>query len=289
MMICLNCGEQYKDGTAMCQRCGAPLAQQQAIPPNMQYMMQQPQKKHGCLIAFGVTALIFVVFSGLSAILESSNKPANSNTSSISYTQDKNTSSNSNAKQNTNKTIQNEKKKITDCFEVVENASYKNSIGRTILIDKVLAKEDVSVSSTIILKDASENVIGKSEDTIHLVKGEYNYFRYYFENEPTDDTILDLSYKQASDWSVGTKDAVELVKYNHDDHHLYLSFKQIADEVSYFSRFKLLFYKDGKIVHDEDGYFSVYAENLNGKDSEDVAEITVYDIDFDEIEYICEP
>ena len=305
MMICPNCGEQYKDGTMNCQRCGAPLMQQytqqsQFQQPNPMFYQQQPKKKSSAIPI--VIVAVIAAFVGLQS-LGNHGKQEKAQTSSNSYSKDSSVSakteskekkqdsdSNVNASSKSNEVSKtDEKKSITDCYESVEHATYTNSIGRTILIDKVLAKEDVAVTSTIILKDAEDNVIGKSEDTIHLVKGEYNYFRFQFDKELTDDTKMEQKTKQASDWSVGTNDAVELVKYNQEDYHLYLTFRQIKDTVGSFSRFKLLFYKNGEIIHDEDGYFSVYAENLDGKDSEDVASLSIFDIDYDDIEYIFEP
>ena len=43
------------------------------------------------------------------------------------------------------------------------------------------------------------------------------------------------------------------------------------------------------IVDTEENYFSVSAQNLNGKGSTDVAEIWVYGVDFDRVEYVYEP
>ena len=187
------------------------------------------------------------------------------------------------------KDTETEKKSITDCFEVVDRAQYQNSIGDTILIEKVLAKEDVTVDYTMVVKDADGNVIDKSEDTVNLVKDEYNYFRFSFDNEISDDTQIETKVKQGSDWSVGQKDAVEMVEYNQVDYHLYITFRQTAEQIGSFSRFKLLFYKGDQIVHDEDGSFTVYAENLDGIGSEDVASLSIFDVDYDKIEYIFEP
>lgn len=301
MMICPNCGEKYKDGTISCQRCGSPLMQEfnpqiQFQQPNQPYPVyyQQQNKKNTAWIPIVILLVIFF-FIGMQKYgdyLRKEKSEINNN----SYSKENSVASTTESKAKTSTTIKkteespkDEKKSITDCYESVEHATYTNSIGRTVLIDKVLAKEDVSVSSTIILKDAEDNVIGKSEDTIHLVKGEYNYFHFQFDKELTDDITMDQKTKQASDWSVGTKDAVELVKYNQEDNHLYLSFKQTKDTIGPFSKFKLLFYKNGEIVYDENGYFSTYAENLDGKDSEDVAALRIYNIDYDNIEYIFEP
>lgn len=54
------------------------------------------------------------------------------------------------------------------------------------------------------------------------------------------------------------------------------------------AQFKLLFYKEDRIIDTEEGYFMIYAENLNGIDSTDVASVWVYGIDYDRFEYIYE-
>ena len=87
----------------------------------------------------------------------------------------------------------------------------------------------------------------------------------------------------------GERNAVEMVQYNQTGDDLFITFKQNVDELDYFAKFKLLFYKGDKIVDTEDGYFNIYAENLNGNGATDVAKIWAYGIDYDRIEYIFEP
>ena len=61
--------------------------------------------------------------------------------------------------------------------------------------------------------------------------------------------------------------------------------EQVA-ELGSFAEFKILMYKEGKIVYSESGYFTAYTSGLNGIGSTDVASIWIYDIDFDDIEYV---
>lgn len=174
-------------------------------------------------------------------------------------------------------------------YEIVESAEFKNSIGDTIKIDKVLAKKDATVSATIIAYDKNDDVLGKSSDEIILTKGAYNYFRYSFESDISDAT-LDISWSSEEDsFLTGPRECVEMVKYNYSDNYLYITFKQTKDKMGAFAKFKILYYKDGKIIDADDGYFSAYAENLNGKDTKDVASILAYGKEFDSIEYVCEP
>lgn len=80
-----------------------------------------------------------------------------------------------------------------------------------------------------------------------------------------------------------------MVQYNMSGDDLYVTFEQTGDELGSFAKFKLLFYKGDQIVDTEDGYFSTYAENLNGNGATDVAKIWAYGTDYDRIEYIFEP
>ena len=87
----------------------------------------------------------------------------------------------------------------------------------------------------------------------------------------------------------GERNTVEMVQYNQTGDDLYITFKQNVDNLDYFAKFKLLFYKDDKIVDTEDGYFSTCVENLNGNGATDEAKIWAYGTDYDRIEYIFEP
>ena len=174
-------------------------------------------------------------------------------------------------------------------YDIVESSSYKNSINHTILIDKVLAKKDVSVSGTILAYGEDGGVLGKSSDEIVLTAGQYNYFRYSFNNDVSNASFQMNAQAKEDSITVGERNAVEMVQYNQTGNELYITFKQNVDKLGYFSKFKLLFYKNDKIVETEDGTFSVYAENLNGNGITDVAKIHVFDLDYDRFEYIFEP
>ena len=85
------------------------------------------------------------------------------------------------------------------------------------------------------------------------------------------------------------RDAVEMVQYNRSGDDLYITFRQTKDKLGSFSKFKLLFYKNDRIVGTEDGFFSISAPNLAGKDTTDVATVWVFGEDFDRVEYMFEP
>jgi len=159
----------------------------------------------------------------------------------------------------------------------------------TIVIHKVLAKKDVSVSATLLAYGADGNVMEKSSDDIVLTVGQNNFFHYSFEGDISSANIQANAQAKKDSFMTGERNAVEMVQYNQTGDDLYITFKQNVDELDYFAKFKLLFNKGDKIVDTEDGYFSTYAENLNGKGSTDVASIWVYGTDFDRIEYVYEP
>lgn len=174
-------------------------------------------------------------------------------------------------------------------YDIVETSSFQNSIGTTIVIHKVLAKKDVSVSATLLAYGSDGSVLGKSSDDIVLTAGQNNFFRYSFEGDISSANIQANAQAKNDSFMTGERNAVEMVQYNQTGDDLFITFKQNVDELDYFAKFKLLFYKGDKIVDTEDGYFNIYAENLNGNGATDVAKIWAYGIDYDRIEYIFEP
>lgn len=174
-------------------------------------------------------------------------------------------------------------------YDIIETSSFQNSIGTTIVIHKVLAKKNVSVSATLLAYASDGSVIGKSSDDITLTEGKYNFFRYSFDSDVSSAKIQANAQAKNDSFMTGERNAVEMVQYNMSSDDLYVTFEQTGDELGSFAKFKLLFYKGSQIVDTEDGYFNIYAENLNGKGSTDVASIWVYGTDFDRIEYVYEP
>ena len=176
-----------------------------------------------------------------------------------------------------------------DTFEVTYKTLYNNILNDSTIIHKVYASKTKDVEATVIGYDLNGNVIGKATDEIELVEGQYNYFRYHFSTDVSNATfevkvqIKDPSYLR------GEEDAVELVTSSDDGFHLFLTFKQVKPTFGEFAKFKILYIKDGQVIGDADGYYSVYAENLAGQDTTDVAKLLM-DVDsYDHIEYFFEP
>jgi len=174
-------------------------------------------------------------------------------------------------------------------YDVIEGASWTNRIGSTHIIHKVKAKQDVSISATMLAYSESGSVIGKSSSDIVLTAGQSNYFEYTF-SEDVSNAQFKLTYKAKKDsYMTGERNGVELVEYSVTDENLYLTLKQTIDELGSFAKYKILFYNGDQITDTERGYFSVSAENLDGKGSTDVAEIWTYGTAYDRIEFIYEP
>lgn len=173
-------------------------------------------------------------------------------------------------------------------YDIVETSTYKSSGNYTSIVHKVLAKKNVSLTGTILAYAEDGSVIGKSSDDIELTAGQTNFLHYSFDKDISNAT-LKMNAQANDPGLVGARNAVEMEQYNQSDDELYITFKQTADKLGPFAMFKLLFYKDDKIVATESGYFSIYAKNLIGNGTTDVAKIWVYNTNYDRFEYIFEP
>lgn len=172
-------------------------------------------------------------------------------------------------------------------YDIVDTAVLPDSIGwYTYVIHKVQAKKNVSVEGTVLAYDANEDVIGKAADTITLTEGQYNYFKYALEGDVSKAKLSFTASADSDSFLTGERNAVEMVKYNHSGDNLYVTFKQTADKIGTFAKYKLLLYKGKRIVGTEDGYFS---DKLNGIGSTDVEEIWAFGDDFDKVEFVFEP
>ena len=174
-------------------------------------------------------------------------------------------------------------------YEIIDAASWINSIGNTVIVHKIQAKQDVSISASLIAYSEDGSVVGKGSDDITLTKGQVNYFEYHFSGDISGAKLRANATAKSDGLFTGARNAVELVQCDIAGEEVFLTFKQTADELGGFAKFKLLLYKDDQIVGTKDGHFEVYAKNLNGKGATDMADITVYETDFDRVEVIIEP
>ena len=95
-------------------------------------------------------------------------------------------------------------------YDIVETSSFQNSIGTTIVIHKVLAKKDVSVSATLLAYGADGNVMGKSSDNIVLTAGQNNFFRYSFEGDISSANIQANAQAKKDSFMTGERNGVEI-------------------------------------------------------------------------------
>ncbi len=112
-------------------------------------------------------------------------------------------------------------------YDVVETGAFKNSIGTTVIVDKVLAKQTGSLEATMIAYAADGTVIGKSSSDIYVTKDKYNYFRYSFDADVSNATF-DKTVKTQGTFAEGDLNAVEMVTYNQSEDDLYITFKQVS-------------------------------------------------------------
>ncbi len=174
-------------------------------------------------------------------------------------------------------------------YDVVEEATLENILGHTEIIHKVFAKEDASFTATAIAYDSNNNVVGKATDTITLTKGEYNYFHYTFSSN-VEDSTLDVTASLTDNYLEGPRHFVEMVASNISGDHLFITFKQLTDSIGSFAKYKILYYKDDKIIEAKENYFSGLSVNLQGIGSTDVADIWLLgNTDFDRFECYFEP
>lgn len=181
-----------------------------------------------------------------------------------------------------------------DLWKVSEEFYFKNSRGKGVLIVKVKAKKDCVVLCNVIAENSAGDIIGKEDDTITLTSGKENFFAFRFSSDIEGAVI-------SANWTVKKeplypREAVELVKYSTSGNELFLTVKQVKEELSGQAGYKLLFYKAGKIVdYKDDLYFFGYTSDfeyvryLDGQGSSNTISIDIRGLDFDNLEFYFEP
>ncbi|MBQ5475289.1 MAG: zinc ribbon domain-containing protein [Lachnospiraceae bacterium] len=318
---CPNCGTE--SDSRYCPECGSPMNESESIPVapiiSQEDMYNTPQyaatqKKNNAIIiaVVGAAVIIIAVISVIIAMsLGNGEKRADikhSETTEESLADaatDKQAKKDSTKKEKSTEETQSTVVQIDESespssesedtgdgneyYDVVSTEYYKTDY-YTYRVDKVVGKQDVYIKNTAIVSK-NNKVIGKISDDIILQKGKTNCFVYGFEGDmeggdykiQSTATPIGELYRDTGDM-----DAVEMVDYNLSDDNLYITFRQTKDKIASFAGYRLLFYDGDTLVNCEDGYFRVYCENLNGKDTTDVASIWAYNLKFDKIEYYYE-
>lgn len=176
-----------------------------------------------------------------------------------------------------------------DYFEVTDTLTYQNSFGGTVIIRKVLAKQDAALISTVSFQGADRRSLNNSSDRIVLTEGEPNYFRYILPDGIPEGEEPEFKEHLSIGGGSRTKNAVELISWSQDESGLNLNVRQNAEQLSPEARFKLLFYKEGQLVYDEFGVFAMNTDELKGPGSEASLTVLLVETDFDDIEFYYEP
>lgn len=178
-------------------------------------------------------------------------------------------------------------------FDVIDQCSYQDSIGTTYIIHKILAKKDISASSTIIAYDKDKKVIGKSSDSIVLTKDSYNYFSYSFKNDISEASLEIACTCEPDSFLVGPRNAIEMVTYNKAGDELYITVKQTKSDIGTLPKYKVLYYKEDQLIGASSGYYGISSSGLSGIGSTDVISVPWFDFyhfqDFDSLECFFEP
>lgn len=169
--------------------------------------------------------------------------------------------------------------KDTSDFKVTGSYTYTNSIwGYQYLVYVVEAKTTTQAEVKLVIKDKNGDILDTCEDSIALTKGKRNYFSLVTESKyiKSDSEYKMTTSTPSSYWS-GAEDAVEVVKYNQSGNTLYITVKQVKEDVGSFAQLKMLFFNGDKLVDTEECYYSVYADELEKKGDEAIMSIGVYE------------
>ena len=191
-----------------------------------------------------------------------------------------------------------------DYYDVVDEGFYTKGLDQYI-IHKVYGRIDGKIEASAIAYDADGNVIGKATNDLLIMDDNYNFIEYKFDD--TDLTNANISYSatykelyistatRVADISISQSLSGSYVKLNSwntkKDKTLYLSLELNGSELSYLDKFKVLYYKEGKIVGSGSFYFSSKAKGLTHSGATDVAELSIPSSakGFDDLVFIFEP
>ena len=169
--------------------------------------------------------------------------------------------------------------KVINCYKL-EEYSYTSFV----YVVEALKTTDATVKMTITNKNG--DVLETGEDTISLTEGKQNYFNVSVESEYVDESNkFNLKTSTSKSFWTGDTDAVKVVRYNQSGDDLYITVKQVKENLGSFAQLKILLLNKGELVDAEECYYSVYAQDLTGKDSEALIELWVWGVDYTDIEF----
>jgi len=189
------------------------------------------------------------------------------------------------AEEEKNKKIDEEKKRNAEgvpalptngYFKLIDTYTYSSGDYRHfIYVVEGLSKKDQELK--IVVSDSDGNVLDTNEDNISLSVGKQNYFDVYIKEKFFKENYrYSLKIKTSDTFWSGDDDAVEYVRHNVSDNTLYITVKQTKANLGSFAQFKILYFNGTKLLDSDDGYFSIYADELDGVGSEAVIKMTLY-------------
>lgn len=286
--FCQKCGTELPDDAQFCTKCGFNFVNPENNTNNYvpQYNATPAKKKDGCLKGLVIILGVLIGFIFIISIVFGGNSKSKSKSSKLKSSNKQQTTTNATAE--IDETINEESYEHNSYFDITDATSSTDLLGGTTIIHKVEAKQDVTVSATMIASSADGSIVGKSDDEIVLTAGQINYFEFYFDGNISNAQLSTTAKAESDGLLSGERNGVELEKYDINNDSVFLTVNQTVDDIS-FAKFKLLYYKDDKLVGSERGYFSTRAKNLDGVGSSDVVKISTRGKKIDKIEYIYEP
>jgi hypothetical protein len=183
-----------------------------------------------------------------------------------------------------------------DYYDITDTAIFKetyfnSSKCKSFVVHRVDAKKDAFAmgTATAIAADGSELETVDSERIV-LTAGEINYFLYCFTNDVTGLELKEKLTIADAEITDEERKAITCEGCTRSGRTMRMALKRKENgQVNSYSRFKILFLKNDKVVDATSGFISVSAGKLQrGETSADV-DLTVYACDFDGIKFIYEP
>ena len=159
-------------------------------------------------------------------------------------------------------------------FKRLFDAAYETIIDTCVCVELVEAKQDCTAKKEIVMKDSDGNVVFKKDDTIALTAGSRNYFSIVVPNDIPSDATVNVRYGFSEKNPFNGDICVEMSDYNCVGNRLYVTFKRIDGEFGALPYYKLICFKDGKLVDTADGF--IETSELANVGDESIASVYLY-------------
>lgn len=133
------------------------------------------------------------------------------------------------------------------------------------------------------------DVIEMTDTLLSLTKGKQNYCDFTFtSNKIEESNLFSCEYVNSKVLLEGDTDAVKVVDYSKEDNFLSVTVKQVKENLGKYAELKVLLFNDGELVDYGRGFYSIYAEDLTGKNSEATMTIPVWETDYSDVQFFFE-